>query len=169
MRDLYALQLERKLAKNGTLTWQDIPQDLNSAMDTASFGALKSALNLNPEEAIALVRGDQNIAPEATPEAVPEAAPEKPIGGPAAPAAVETPTEELARQVLPDESQDYEAMIKELEAQMEGKPAPKVEAPTAEEPITTGPSAPVGGPAAPVKVAEPEAPPVKQVFENPIS
>jgi hypothetical protein len=45
---------------------------------------------------------------------VTEAAPEIPAG-PAAPAAVETPTEELARQVLPDESQDYEAMIKELE------------------------------------------------------
>jgi hypothetical protein len=34
---------------------------------------------------------------------------------------------------------------------MDGKP--KTEAPT-----TTGPSAPVGGPAAPVKVAEPAAP-----------
>jgi hypothetical protein len=90
-------------------------------------------------------------------EEAPVAEPEAPIAGPAAPAAVETPTEELARQVLPDESQDYEAMIKELEVQMEGKPAPKLEAPT-EEPITTVPCAPVGGPAARVKITEPEAP-----------
>jgi len=155
-RDFYALQLERKLAKNGTLTWQDIPQELNNAMSTVEFGALKSGITLNPEAAIALVRGDQNVASEVAPpvaEAPPVATPEMPVAGPATPAAVEAPTAELARQVLPDESQDYEAMIKELEAQMEGKPAPK-----AEEPVTIGPSTPTGGPAAPVKVAEPEAP-----------
>jgi len=86
-------------------------------------------------------------------EEAPVAEPEAPIAGPAAPAAVETPTEELARQVLPDESQDYEAMIMELATQLGEKPAPK-----AEEPITAGPTAPVGGPAAPTKIAKPETP-----------
>ena len=66
---------------------------------------------------------------EVTPQAVPEAAP--PVA--------EAPTAELARQVLPDESQDYEAMIKELEAQMEGKPAPKAEEPKAEAPKEEAP------------------------------
>jgi site-specific DNA-cytosine methylase len=126
LRDLYALQLERKLGKNGVLLWSDIPQDLNSAMDTASFGALKSAINLNPEEAIALVRGDQNVAPQVEPEVSPAATP--------AATPIEAPSTELARQVLPDDSQDYEAMIQELEAQMEGKPEPKVEAPMVEAP-----------------------------------
>jgi GNAT superfamily N-acetyltransferase/cation transport regulator ChaC len=155
-RDFYALQLERKLAKNGTLTWQDIPQELNSSMDTVEFGALRSGITLNPEAAIALVRGDQNVEPAAPPvaEAPPVATPVVPQAEVAAqplPAA-EAPTAELARQVLPDESQDYEAMIKELEAQMEGKPAPKVEEPKAEEPKP-----------AEVKAEEPAAEPARKL------
>lgn len=126
LRDLYALQLERKLGKNGVLLWSDIPQDLNSAMDTASFGALKSAINLNPEEAIALVRGDQNVAPKVEPEVAPAATP--------AATPIEAPSTELARQVLPDDSQDYEAMIMELAAQLGEKPAPKAEEPKVEAP-----------------------------------
>jgi hypothetical protein len=146
---------------------------ITSLRPTAAPVPPERPLEITPEAPSGIAPPVVEEAPQEPPQTVlpvaeeaPVEAPQEPMGGPAAPAAVETPTEELARQVLPDESQDYEAMIKELEAQMEGKPAPKVEAPTAEEPITTGPSAPVGGPAAPVKVAEPEAPPVKQVFEK---
>ena len=60
MRDLFAGILEYTLAKKGTLTWKDIPKELSDAYDTLSFGALKSALSTNPQEAISLIRGDQN-------------------------------------------------------------------------------------------------------------
>jgi hypothetical protein len=63
MRDIWAEQLQRKLDKKGTLTWQDIPQDLSSAMGTIEFSALKEGLAVNPQQAISLIRGDQNITP----------------------------------------------------------------------------------------------------------
>jgi hypothetical protein len=60
MRELYADQLARKLEKKGSLTWKDIPQELNSAMATSEFSALKEALATNPQEAIDLISGKQN-------------------------------------------------------------------------------------------------------------
>jgi hypothetical protein len=59
LRDLYALQLERKLEKNGVLTWKDIPQDLNNAVSTVEFAGLKAGIVANPLETIALIRGEQ--------------------------------------------------------------------------------------------------------------
>lgn len=59
LRDLYALQLERKLEKNGQLTWKDIPQDLNNAVSTSEFAGLKAGIVANPLETIALIRGEQ--------------------------------------------------------------------------------------------------------------
>ena len=59
LRDLYALQLERKLEKNGQLTWKDIPQDLNNAVSTTEFAGLKAGIVANPLETIALIRGEQ--------------------------------------------------------------------------------------------------------------
>jgi len=68
MRELYADQLTRKLEKKGSLTWQDVPQDLNAAMDTASFSALKTALETNPQEAISIISGKPTVpATEITP------------------------------------------------------------------------------------------------------
>jgi hypothetical protein len=57
IRELYADQLTRKLEKKGKLTWQDVPQELNDAMDTIEFGALKQALDTNPQEAISIIAG----------------------------------------------------------------------------------------------------------------
>lgn len=61
LRDLYALQLERKLEKNGVLTWKDIPQDLNNAVSTVEFAGLKTGIAVNPLETIALIRGEQPL------------------------------------------------------------------------------------------------------------
>ena len=66
-RDLWALQLERKLQKRGVLTWQDIPQDLNNAVDTVAFAGLKEGIATNPQETIALIRGTpQGVTNEQT-------------------------------------------------------------------------------------------------------
>lgn len=61
IRELYADQLTRKLEKKGSLTWQDVPQDLNAAMDTVSFSALKAALETNPQEAISIISGKPTV------------------------------------------------------------------------------------------------------------
>ena len=90
-------------------------------------------------------------------------------------AKTQAPSTDLVQQTIPeaDTSQDYEAMLAELEQQIEGKPAEaaKEEAPQVEQ-------VPTAGPAAPVQVTQPEAPaapitptggpttPVKQVFEK---
>ncbi len=85
----------------------------------------------------------------------------------------EAPSTDLVQQTIPEAetSQDYEAMLAELEQQIEGKPAEA--APQVEQVPTAGPAAPVkvtqpeapaapvtptGGPSAPVKVAQPAAP-----------
>jgi len=87
-------------------------------------------------------------------------------------APAEAPSTDLVQQTIPeaDTSQDYEAMLAELEQQIEGKPAEA--APQVEQVPTAGPAAPVkvtqpevpaapitptGGPSAPVKVAQPAA------------
>jgi hypothetical protein len=109
----------------------------------------------------------QAIGPNASPEAIAAAAEIE--------AKTQAPSTELVQQTIPEAegSQDYEAMLAELEQQIEGKPAeaPKEEAPQVEQ-------VPTAGPAAPVQVAQPEAPaapitptggpttPVKQVFEK---
>jgi hypothetical protein len=56
-REFYADFLTRQLEKKGKLTWQDVPQELNDAMDTIEFGALKQALDTNPQEAISIIAG----------------------------------------------------------------------------------------------------------------
>jgi len=88
-------------------------------------------------------------------------------------AKTQAPSTDLVQQTIPeaDTSQDYEAMLAELEQQIEGKPAEA--APQVEQVPTAGPAAPVqvtqpeapaapitptGGPSAPVKVAQPAAP-----------
>ena len=87
----------------------------------------------------------------------------------------EAPSTDLVQQTIPeaDTSQDYEAMLAELEQQIEGKPAE-----TAKEQALQVEQVPTAGPAAPVQVTQPEAPaapitptggpttPVKQVFEK---
>lgn len=68
-RDLWAFHLESKLARKGMLTWQDIPPEMNAAMDTVAFGALKDAIAKNPQAAIDAVRvssGEATAAAETT-------------------------------------------------------------------------------------------------------
>lgn len=73
-RDLWALQLERKLEKNGALTWKDIPQELNNSVDTVAFAGIKEGIAANPKETIALIRGvQQEVTSEETQPTKPKA------------------------------------------------------------------------------------------------
>ncbi|CAB5224476.1 AdoMet_MTases domain containing protein [uncultured Caudovirales phage] len=56
-RALWADILQRKLEKKGSLTWQDVPQDLNSSVDTVAFSGIKEGIAANPQQAIDLIRG----------------------------------------------------------------------------------------------------------------
>jgi N12 class adenine-specific DNA methylase len=69
MRELWAEQMARKLAKKGSLDWRDVPQELNAAMDTVAFGAVRAGLQANPQAVIALVRGGQNSPATSQPPA----------------------------------------------------------------------------------------------------
>jgi hypothetical protein len=66
VRELWAMNLRRKLDKKGSLTWEDIPQDLSNSMDTFAFGALKNAIKINPQEAIDIIEGKQAPKPAPT-------------------------------------------------------------------------------------------------------
>lgn len=109
------------------------------AVPEAGIASLRPAVApAPPEEPKPAVTPAAEVAPPVAAPVVPQAPAEAvaPVeaAAPAETAPPVAPSTELAKQVLPDEAQDYEAMIKELEAQMEGKPAPKAEAPKAEEP-----------------------------------
>jgi hypothetical protein len=69
-------------------------------------------------------------------------------------AKTQAPSTDLVQQTIPeaDTSQDYEAMLAELEQQIEGKPAE-----AAKEEVPQVEQVPTGGPSAPIKVAEPAA------------
>lgn len=78
LRELWALALERKLAKKGALTWQDIPQELNSSVDTVAFAGLKDGIAINPQQTIELIRGTP-VSKKVEPAAVTPTKPTKPL------------------------------------------------------------------------------------------
>lgn len=107
------------------------------AVPEAGIASLRTAVApAPPEEPKPAVTPAAEVAPPVAapvaPQAPAEAVAPVEAAAPAETAPPVAPSTELAKQVLPDEAQDYEAMIKELEAQMEGKPAPKAEAPKEE-------------------------------------
>lgn len=124
IRELYADQLTRKLEKKGSLTWQDVPQDLNAAMDTVSFSALKAALETNPQEAISIISGKQTVpATEITPVTPTPPVAEAPAITPAPVAETPAVTEAPAAEVAPVEEVEFAELrnLMEMRGQAQSK------------------------------------------------